>query len=153
MILSKGCEYGLRAALYLALNQEEGFVPIRVISNKLEIPGHFLTKILQLLSQRGLLASLKGPRGGGSLSRPATEIAISDVVYAIDGPALFDCCVLGLTGCGDDDPCALHAAWMTFREQLRDLFETTTLSDVSSDIREQNLRIAHNHLHAVHDNG
>lgn len=50
MLLSKSCIYGLRATLFLSAREQDGFIPIREMSEKLEISFHFLTKILQQLT-------------------------------------------------------------------------------------------------------
>ncbi len=141
MLLSKSCEYGLRAALYLASLEQSGYVSIRKISYELDLSFHFLTKILQKLTQAGLLASLRGPNGGVLLARPAGRITLLDLVLAIDGPALFQECILGLPGCGSQEPCPLHQAWATERERLHMLFEAHTLADLARDVEALGLRL------------
>jgi len=55
--ISHACEYGLRAVLYLASLKMDGYVPIRTMSDELNISFPFLTKIFQMLTQAGLLTS------------------------------------------------------------------------------------------------
>ncbi|MDX1740505.1 MAG: Rrf2 family transcriptional regulator, partial [Rhodothermales bacterium] len=125
MLLSRGCEYGLRAAIYVAHREEDSFVPIREISSELDISFHFLTKVLQQMNEASIVDSYRGPRGGVRLSRPASEISLKDIVMAIDGPGLFAECVLGLPGCGDQTPCPLHADWSIQRERLGRMLDQT----------------------------
>lgn len=145
MLLSHACTYGIRAALYLAyLGPEKGrgkYVPIRTLSEDLGISFHFLTKILQQLTHHRLLSSFRGPNGGISLARPASEIRLMDIVEALDGPRLFTDCVLGLPGCGDERPCALHDQWGETREILRTLFEHTSLEELVERTRHLKLRL------------
>lgn len=141
MLLSKASEYGIRAVLYLASLQEPGYVAIRSISEALGISSPFLTKILQQLNQADLLTSYRGPNGGVALARPAAKITLEDVYVAIEGPALFTECVLGLPGCGDQKPCPLHRAWAVERERLRTLFAQTTLADFGEALRSGDLRL------------
>ncbi len=147
MLLSNGCEYGLRAALYLASLEddpaEEGaaYVSIRQISDALDISPSFLTKVLQQLTQAGLMQSLRGPKGGVALARPVGEILIKDLVVAIDGPGLFSECVLGLPGCGEEKPCPLHDSWVTERERLERLFERMSLADLADRTHTSDLRL------------
>ena len=84
MILSKTCDYAMRAAFYIADQQDRNFVPIREVSEKLEISFHFLTKILQILTQKKIMTSFKGPNGGVTLARPADSILLTEIVKAID---------------------------------------------------------------------
>lgn len=141
MLLSKSCVYGLRAALYLA-NQEKGeFVPIRQMSDKLEISFHFLTKILQQLTAEGLLESFKGPNGGVRLLRTGNKVHLMDIVVAIDGPQLFTECALGLPGCGVKAPCPIHDKWAETRDAIRMMLEESTLTELVKKGKAENLRL------------
>ena len=107
-MLSTSCVYGLRAVIYIASIKKESFVSIREISSNLDISFYFLTKILQVLTQKKILVSFKGPNGGVKLAKPADHITIMDVVLALDGAKVFEQCILGLPGCGVLNPCPLH---------------------------------------------
>lgn len=134
MMLSKSCEYGLRAALYLASLDEEGYVPISTISEELDISFPFLTKIFQKLNDAGLLTSQRGPKGGVALTKAADEVTLYEIVVAIDGDDLFQECVLGLPGCGDAEPCPLHDEWAEERSRLETLFRNASLAELP-DVR------------------
>lgn len=141
MLLSKACVYGLRAALYLAVNDNDKYTPIRPMSENLDISFHFLTKIMQQLTARGILESYKGPNGGIRLSRPGNEIPLMDIVLAIDGPNLFTECALGLEGCGEKAPCPLHEKWSGTRNEIRDMMKNTTLTELVTKGKDENLRL------------
>lgn len=142
MLLSRSCEYGLRASLYLASLEEDGFVPIRTISEELDIEFHFLTKIFRQLTEAGYMHSQRGPRGGIALAQPADGITLLQIVRAIDGDALFEECVLGLPGCGERKPCPMHDHWAVERERIKRMFSTTTLATTADSIRGKDLRLA-----------
>lgn len=141
MLLSKACEYGLRAALYLASLERDGYVSIRVISDELDISFPFLTKIFQQLNEAGLLESHRGPSGGVAFTKPADEITLFDVVVAIDGSELFQECVLGLPNCGEDKPCPIHNRWAEERTRLEEMFRHNTLDDMAERIQELEVRL------------
>lgn len=141
MLLSKSCVYGLRAALYLA-NQESGtYIPIRQMSDKLEISFHFLTKILQQLTAEGILESFKGPNGGVRLVRTGDDVHLMDIVIAIDGPQLFTECALGLPGCGVKAHCPIHEKWAETRDAIREMLEESTLTELVRKGKAENLRL------------
>ena len=79
MYLLKSCIYAIRSSLYLAAEKDKKFVSISEISKLLNIPFHYLTKILQTLTHSGLVVSTKGPHGGVSLNKPADKISIYDI--------------------------------------------------------------------------
>jgi len=142
MVLSKACNYAVRAVLYIAARDPGDFIPIQEIAETLGISFHFLTKTLQSLTQRNILVSNRGPRGGVALARPPESIALMEVILAIDGRDLFDLCVLGLGYCGDDRPCPLHAQWRTVKAQLTEMFEHTSVADLSTKMRHEGWRLA-----------
>lgn len=141
MILSKACNYGIRAALYVALQNQTEYVSIKEISQKLEISFHFLTKILQTLTQNKIMSSFRGPHGGVTLAKPADEIKVLEIIHAIDGNTLFENCVLGLNDCGDENPCPLHNQWKEIRDSIYNLFHDTSLGQLTDDILQRGFRL------------
>ncbi len=141
MLLSKSAIYGLRATLYIASLKNDEYVTVRHISEELGISFHFLAKILQSLTQHGVLQSFRGPNGGVSLAKPATEIRLTELLNAIDGPTMFDECIMGLPGCGHERPCPLHDQWASAQKQIIELFENTTLAEQADRIEELDLRL------------
>ena len=129
IIFSKGCEYGIQATLYIGV-QKARRVGIREIADALDIPVHFLAKILQALSEKHILASFKGSKGGFILNAPPEDIRIINIVEAIDGMELFSNCVLGFPDCRDTHPCPAHASWGAARDILFTMLSTETLADL-----------------------
>lgn len=140
-MLSKSCVYGIRSALYLTLEKDRQFVPIKEISQKLDISFHFLTKILQTLSQGGVIISFKGPHGGVKLAQPAKDISILDIVRILDGGELFEQCILGLPGCQEKRPCPLHDSWKKHREEIKSDFASADMASLAEKIKKQDLRL------------
>ncbi len=85
ILFSRQCEYAIKAVVYLAVKKDGERVATNELTRRLNIPYHFVAKILQNLTKKGLLRSTKGPRGGFSLALPADEISFS-IVDAIDAP-------------------------------------------------------------------
>jgi Rrf2 family protein len=142
MILSQACNYGILSMLFIAKESKPGeYISIRTISNELNISFAFLTKILQILTQHGMLHSVRGAKGGVALAKSATEISMYDVIKAIDGDSMFRECILGLPGCGEQKPCPLHNEWATIREDLKGAFINRDLADVTVDINSLGLRL------------
>jgi Rrf2 family iron-sulfur cluster assembly transcriptional regulator len=142
LLISKTCNYGIRASLYVASRTDSQFVPIRQISEGLKISFHFLTKILQILTQKNIMTSYRGPNGGVSLARPASSITIMEIIEAIDGSNLFQGCILGLPECNNNNPCPLHEKWAVMREDLKLTFQQANLSELTQRIKEFGLRIS-----------
>lgn len=143
MLFSKGCTYAIRAALLVAVKEtKEGrkFIPIRELAEELDLSFHFLTKILQLLTEAEIMESFRGPSGGIGLARAANRISLIQIISAVDGMSLFSECALGLPDCGEATPCPLHQSWSKRREELKRMFERTTLASLANDLGDNALR-------------
>ena len=141
MLLSKACEYGIRTALHLSSCATCGNVPVRSVSDALGIPYHFLAKVVQTLTQKGIVASTRGPKGGISLARPAYQIKLREIVVAVDGPRIFTECVLGLPNCGSDKPCPLHADWTGARDRIHRMFDHVSLAEIAERMEAGDFRL------------
>lgn len=142
MLLSKSCIYGIQATLYLAIQQDRPYIPIKEISEKMNISFHFLTKILQILTHAGIVKSEKGPKGGVALLKAADKISIFDIVHAIDGDAIFEECVMGFPGCSDDFPCSLHKIWKITKHELKIELQKASLQFVAGEIIIGNIQLS-----------
>ncbi len=131
MITSKTCELAIRALILIAQDTTNEPVRISKLHEDLEIGFSFMTKILQPLTQAGILNSYKGAKGGILLNRNPEEIRVKDVVLAIDGEHLFTRCALGFPKCGDPNTCEFHEKWEPLRDQLTETFEQTSIAELS----------------------
>jgi Rrf2 family protein len=77
-------EYGLRCLLQLAYLKEGESLTLGQIAEREGISAANAGKLLWILSKAGLVQSLRGNRGGYFLSRPASEIHLSDVIRVLD---------------------------------------------------------------------
>ena len=136
VIFSKKCEYGLQAVLYLAAQKDREVIPAEEIANKLSIPKEFVSKILQSLTESGIVVSRKGKSGGFAIAKDPKRIKLIDIVGAIDGLSMFSSCVLGFPNCNPDNPCPLHDKWGELRSKAYEM-----LTDENLDhFREKTLR-------------
>lgn len=140
VIFSKKCEYGLQAVLYMAAQTGRENIPAEEIAGKLSIPKEFVSKILQNLTESGIVNSQKGKAGGFSIAKDPKRIKLIDIVTAIDGLAMFNSCVLGFPDCNPDKPCPLHDKWGELRSKAYNM-----LSDENLDhFREKTLNKVNN---------
>ena len=96
-MFSKACEYGIKAAIFIAVNSEqETRVSLVDIAREIDSPVSFTAKILQTLVKSGIINSIKGPSGGFEIKKSkAGKIKLSKVVLAIDGDSIYKSCGLG----------------------------------------------------------
>lgn len=93
-MFSQTAQYALRAMTFLAGLHDEAANSER-ISNQMQIPKPYLSKLLSDLVRAKLVRARRGPNGGFVLSRAATEISILDVLSAVDPIERITQCPLG----------------------------------------------------------
>lgn len=134
-IFSKTCEYAIRAVFYIAHRTTGGGrVSIREISSGIDSPEPFLAKVLQDLSRRGIVQSVKGPNGGFYLDAESLKRPLARIVEAVDGNGIFTGCGLGLKQCSEVNPCPLHNDFRAIRNQIHSLLEQTTIGEFNEDL-------------------
>ena len=126
-MLSQTAQYAMRAMIYLG--EREGRGPVRVdeVAEALDVPRNYLSKILHALVKRGLLSSMRGPRGGFYLARQADGVTLLEVVEPFDDIEARRTCLLGKKECSDRRPCAVHAQWKATATEVARFYRETTL--------------------------
>jgi Rrf2 family iron-sulfur cluster assembly transcriptional regulator len=136
VLFSRQCEYALQAVLYLALKPDGVRTPIRDLAKRIQIPHHFLAKILQQLVYKGLLVSQKGPTGGFALAKAPKAITLYNIVEAIDGVAFTTNCILGFPECSGKNPCAVHDTWGNMREELKSVLLNKNVAQMAKEMKK-----------------
>jgi Rrf2 family protein len=139
MLLSKSCVYAIRAALlvsYKVNREDRNYIPVKELSKELNISFHFLTKILQKLTEADLMQSFRGPHGGVALAQSPDSVTLLNIVHAIDGENIFEQCLLGLPDCNDNHPCPLHNQWKEKTKQLEHIFRNSNLDNLAKNLEE-----------------
>jgi Rrf2 family protein len=116
--------------IYVSQKSIDGMrVGIKEIAKGTNAPLHFIAKIMQELSRKKLVQSVKGPNGGFYLNKQDLKITLSEIVKAIDGDFIYSDCVLGLKLCSEKTPCPVHNEYKEIRKQLIHLIEHNTIAD------------------------
>ena len=122
-------DYAVRAAIELAAAGDETRTADE-ISQSAGIPINFLENLLADLKRAGIVQSRRGSGGGHLLARPADEIAIADVIRAVEGP------LANVRGISPDAleyagaSARLRDVWVAVRASVRSVLERVTLADV-----------------------
>ncbi len=115
-LTTKG-RYAVTAMLDLALHYEQGPITLADISQRQGISLSYLEQLFSRLRKKGLVDSTRGPGGGYRLSRHANEIAVADVITAVDEKVETTRCG-GLSNCQDDQQCLTHELWSELSQQI-----------------------------------
>ena len=115
-LTSKG-RYAVTAMLDLALHANQGPVTLAAISERQGISLSYLEQLFTRLRRNGLVSSTRGPGGGYLLSGDAADIAIADVVTAVDETVNATRCG-GEENCQDGQRCLTHDFWTELSDQI-----------------------------------
>jgi len=137
MRLSTRGRYAVMAMVELAARENgcDGLSPPGPVSLG-EIAGAqmlslaYLEQLFGALRRAGMVTSARGPGGGYRLSRPAVEIAVADIVDAVEEPLRATRCETGSPGCLAGQRCLTHDLWNELGEQIRLFLGHVTLADV-----------------------
>jgi len=137
MKFTLGTEYGIRALIELAARYGDGPVPARAIAKAQGVPLRFLEHQLAALHKAGIVDSQRGANGGAALARDPSEIRISEVIDALEGPlAPMYCLEPHDERCVQTHQCGVQELWMRVEDAVRTVFEQTTIADIATRHRE-----------------
>jgi Rrf2 family iron-sulfur cluster assembly transcriptional regulator len=138
-LTTKG-RYAVTAMLDLALHKNSGPITLSEISLRQGISLSYLEQLFSRLRRHGLVMSTRGPGGGYALARSTEDIAIADIIIAVDER-------VDSTGCsgGKDchsEPCLTHRLWEELNEQIKEYLSGISLAETMArgSVREVALR-------------
>lgn len=136
-MFSKTCEYGIRSAIFVALqsidNQRTG---LKDIAKEIDSPEAFTAKIMQILTKNKLIYSVKGVGGGFEIPKNRiAQIKLSEIVNALEGDRVFRGCGLGLSDCSEEHPCPMHDKFKSVRNDLAYMLENTNLEELALGLK------------------
>ncbi len=93
-------------------------------------PG-FIPQVMGPLVRAGWIRSVPGPTGGYEPLVALGSLTVLEVIEVIDGPTDTGRCVVAERVCNADEPCALHVAWASARNELRSSLAGLTLDNLT----------------------
>lgn len=139
MEISRRTDYGVRVILDLSTLASHEKASTQEIAERQNIPAPFLAKIVSQLALSGLVTTYRGAGGGVSLSRPASEISLLEVIEALDGPVRLNRCLIEPGACPRDEFCPVHHIWAKAQAELTDLLMSTTFDNLASPAQLRDL--------------
>ena len=127
-LTTKG-RYAVTAMLDLALHHEGGPVALADIAKRQGISLSYLEQLFAKLRKRDLVRSTRGPGGGYRLGRSAEEIAVVDVIGAVDESVDATRCG-GRENCQGQERCLTHDLWQDLSAQIYDFLKGIDLADL-----------------------
>lgn len=135
-MISNSAKYAIKAIIYLGIHSSKANkILTREMFEEIQVSESYLAKILQELSRRGIVSSTKGRHGGFYLSEDNLDHTLMDIVRAVDGDQSVDSCLLGISNCNLDNPCALHETIGKGKTEFNRKLEKAVIRDIISELR------------------
>ncbi len=129
--VSEAASLGIHA-MYLLGQEPDLQMSTKEMAQELEVSENHLSKVLQRLGRVGLVKSIRGPKGGFTLGRPATEISLLMVFEAIEGPIEPLGCLLGTETCHRPE-CRIGGFFNNLNRQVKEYLSRKKLAEVEKD--------------------
>lgn len=124
--------YAIRALVCLAGRPGEWVRGASAIAASIDAPKPYLVKVLHTLRRHGMIETRRGIHGGYRLSKSPVAITLRDVIVAIDGPEVFERCLLGHGKCSPRRNCGAHPFWSKERVRIERECRELTLARLAS---------------------
>ena len=137
MKLSTKGRYGTRAMLDLALHYGEGPINLKEIAERQQISQRYLEHLILSLKTAGLVKSIRGSHGGFMLARSPSEIAMSQIIEALEGSLCPVECADDPGSCSRAEQCVTRTLWEELNRAMNQVLESKNLQDMVEQYREK----------------
>lgn len=148
MKLTTRGRYGLKALVDIAISapppetaadasESKQYASIAYLAQQQGISEAYLEQIMGSLKRAGLVVTARGAQGGYSLSRPAEEISVLDILSVLEGTTLVDCVGTDGAECENVCICSARPLWLRLQNKINAVLRETTLRDMADDYKKQ----------------
>ena len=133
MKLTNKGRYAVMAMADLASYARNGPISLSEISIRQNISLAYLEQIFIKLKENKLVKSSRGVNGGYVLDKPASEIRLSNIIYAVDEEVkTLNCKKSSKKGCNNKlTKCITHNLWDQLDQHINGFFERVKLQDLT----------------------
>lgn len=130
--------------LAIAMNEDEGATSIADIARKEAISVAYLEQLLNKLRRKGLVASVRGAKGGYLLARDRSKITVADIVKTLEGDFYPVHCVSAHNGeglsCKRGKGCVPKLVWFKLAKAIEGCLRSVTLKDLCNEAEKIDYR-------------
>ena len=135
MRLTNKGRYAVMAMADLASNGKKKPISLSEISIRQNISLAYLEQIFFKLKNNKLVRSTRGANGGYILEKPASEIKLSNIIFAVDEEVkTLNCKKSSKRGCNNKSTkCITHNLWDALDQHIIGFFERVKLQDLTKN--------------------
>ncbi|HBR15884.1 MAG TPA: Rrf2 family transcriptional regulator [Candidatus Omnitrophica bacterium] len=150
--INRRIEYALMALKHMSHKQPGQLTTAKEICEKYQTPFDPTSRVLQIMTQHGILHAAQGARGGYQIIKNLSKISIRDLSDMLIGPIeIADCLHGDYSDCCINNNCRIIAPMLNLNENISNLFKTIMLADLieSKHTGEKNIREKRLKVHEV----
>jgi Rrf2 family protein len=136
MKITRATEYACRALRFLNTQQDDRCYSIQEIAEAELVPVQFLAKVMQSLTQAGIVRSTCGKSGGYRIRKAPEEITLADVFVAVEGPMALNPCLDADNPCSLREKCNVHDVWLELQDSMLAVLRKYSVADVAPRNRD-----------------
>ena len=130
MISTRG-RYALRVMIDVAINQGDGYVPMKDVAARQGLSLKYLEQILPPLTKNKLIAGIQGKGGGYRLTRKPSEYTIGEILKITEKDlAPVSCLADGAEICERKKECKTIGFWEGLNQVVNEYMDSKTLEDL-----------------------
>lgn len=130
MISTRG-RYALRVMIDLALNGDNGYVPMKDVASRQNLSLKYLEQILPNLTKNKMVEGVQGKGGGYRLTKEPSEYLIGDILRVTEKDlAPVSCLSDGAGECARRAECKTISFWEGLNNVINEYIDGVTLADL-----------------------
>ncbi|MBN8755514.1 MULTISPECIES: Rrf2 family transcriptional regulator [Variovorax] len=139
--------FAVTAMIDVALREQAGPVALASIAKRQHIARSSLEALFSKLRQHALVKATRGPGGGYTLMRKASEITVADILFSVDGQAAPEAEGApphgkATTNAAGDSGCySTEALWASANHHVMEFLDSVTLQSLVDDQLAKGVRV------------
>jgi Rrf2 family iron-sulfur cluster assembly transcriptional regulator len=135
--------FALTAMIDVAMRERDGPVPLASISQRQHIARSSLELLFSKLRQHALIKATRGPGGGYTLTRRASEITVADILASVDGQPVADTEASPRKDTAGKGCYSTDALWASAKHHVMEFLGSVTLQSLVEEQLAKGVRVEH----------
>lgn len=135
--INRKFEYALMALKYMSHKIPGELTSAKELSDALHTPFDATARVLQVMSQKGLLHVEHGALGGYQILKDLSKVSVHDLMNMIEGPTAIVKCLHKEEPCEISNNCNIASPLTILNARLNEFYQDLSLKDLLID---QNLK-------------
>lgn len=137
MEVTRGTLYAVYVLIYFRLRPKGDVADLNTLSETLDAPQSYLSKVLQQLHKAGYLVSQMGSKGGYRLAKEVDKTTMREVMHIIQGDALIQECLIEDFHCDRFKKCAVLRHVRGIQQSVNEQLDKLTIGQLAGEMEYQ----------------